>query len=178
MKRLLAPAAIALCLFVALSCWRWVGWQVVKSGIRRKFPEVPRIQTSELAASLHDPHRAPPVLLDIREPAEYAVSHLPGARRVEPGTDPATLGLPRDRPIVTYCSVGYRSAVYGRALRAAGFRDVRNLEGSIFQWANEGRPIEQGTGQVATKVHPYDKTWGLLLRPAVRAEPEGDPPKD
>ena len=110
------------------------------------------------------------MLLDVREPAEYAVSHLAGARQVEPGTDPATLDLPMDSRVVTYCSVGYRSADYGRTLRRAGFTDVRNLEGSIFQWANEGRPIVRGDGQPARKVHPYNKTWGLLLRPGLRAD--------
>lgn len=43
-----------------------------------------------------------------------------------------------------------------------------NLEGSIFAWANEGRPLVDDKG-LATKVHPYDAKWGELLKPALRS---------
>lgn len=168
MKRLLFLAVLFCGVAIVLS-WRWLGWQVVKAETRHKFPTVPRLQTRELAAWLDDPKRPPPLLLDVREPAEFAVSHLPDARQVEPGADPAGLALPHDRPIVAYCSVGYRSADLAERLRKAGFSDVRNLEGSIFQWANEGRPLVRA-GQPVRQVHPYNKTWGLLLQPSLRAE--------
>ena len=103
-----------------------------------------------------------PVLLDVRTAAEFDVSRLAGATRVEP--DAATVALPKNTPIVTYCSVGYRSAKFAQRLQEAGFTDVRNLEGSIFQWANEGRAIEP-----AGKVHPYNKKWGSLLNAPLRA---------
>lgn len=154
----------------ALLSWRWLSWQVVKAETRHQFPNVPRLQTSELAGWLDDPQRQRPVLLDVREPAEFDVSHLADARRVEPGSDPATLGLPKDQFIVTYCSVGYRSAQYGQRLRGAGYTHVQNLEGSLFQWANEGRPIVTDAGRSAERVHPFNKTWGLLLQPSRRAD--------
>jgi hypothetical protein len=53
-------------------------------------------------------------------------------------------------------------------LQKAGFTRVRNLEGSIFEWANEGRPLVR-EGKKVTTVHPYDTTWGRLLRDDVRA---------
>ena len=154
----------------ALLSWRWLGWQVVKAETRRKFPTVPRLQTRDLAAWLNDPQRPRPVLLDVREPAEFEMSHLVDARRVEPGSDPAALGLPKDQPIVTYCSVGYRSAWYGQQLQKAGYTHVQNLEGSLFQWANEGRPIVTDTGRPAERVHPFNGTWSLLLQPDRRAD--------
>jgi hypothetical protein len=49
---------------------------------------------------------------------------------------------------------------------------VRNLDGSIFAWANEGRPLERN-GQPAQLVHPYDALWGKLLDPARRAPRRG-----
>ncbi len=167
MLRWIIPLAAVLCLS-ALFSWRWLGWQVVKAETRHKFPTVQRIQTRGLAAWLADPQRPKPVLLDIREPAEFDVSHLADARRVEPGTDPAKLGLPKDGPIVTYCSVGYRSADYAQQLQKAGYTNVHNLEGSIFQWANEGRPVFKD-GREVEKVHPYNATWGKLLKPTLRA---------
>ncbi len=111
------------------------------------------------------------MLLDARTEAEYAVSHLRGARRIDPAhpaLDPLS-GVPKTAAIVVYCSVGYRSASVADWLMAQGFGNVRNLEGSLFRWANEGRPVYQGERRV-TRVHPYDRTWGLLLEPVHRAD--------
>ena len=79
-----------------------------------------------------------------------------------------TAGISKETPIVTYCAVGYRSAEMVKRLKAAGFTNVRNLEGSIFQWANERRPLVQGEQPVA-RVHPYSTLWGRLLEDEVRA---------
>jgi rhodanese-related sulfurtransferase len=151
-----------------LSC-RSIGWTVVDRQIRYKFPAVKRIQTNELAQWLNDKHKPQPVLLDVRTIPEFAFSHIPHARRIEPGANPRPLDLPKDQPIVTYCSVGYRSAQLAQRLGEAGFDDVFNLEGSIFKWANEDRPLVRGAQRVI-KVHPYDQTWGLLLKKSVRAD--------
>ena len=69
---------------------------------------------------------------------------------------------------MVYCSIGYRSAALARRLRTAGYRQVENLEGSIFLWQMQGLPLVSGTGPV-DKVHPYDDLWGALLNPAVVA---------
>ena len=146
-----------------------IGWGIVNAKIRREFPDVPRMQTSELADILNKPNDPKPLLLDVRTKAEFAVSHLAGATRVEPGADISKLALPEDKPIVTYCSVGYRSAAMAKKLRAAGYPHVSNLEGSIFRWANENRPLVHA-GQPTDKVHPYNGLWGTLVEKAHRAE--------
>ena len=79
-----------------------------------------------------------------------------------------TAGVSKETPIVTYCAVGYRSGEMATGLRAAGFTNVRNLEGSIFQWANEHRPLVRENERVST-VHPYSALWGRLLADDVRA---------
>ena len=71
---------------------------------------------------------------------------------------------------MVYCSVGVRSAGVARRLRAAGFAEVENLEGSVFRWANEGRPLVAAGGAATDVVHPYDAAWGRLLRPERRAD--------
>ena len=156
--------------------WLWRGralsLDAVEATIRQQFPDVPVVSTETLARALRDSSRAP-LLLDAREPAEFAVSHLPGAMRVDPDatTDELARGLadlPHDRDVVVYCSVGYRSAALAKRLRAAGFERVSNLEGSIFRWANEGRPLASASGS-ARLVHPYSDTWGRLLDPDRRA---------
>ena len=146
-----------------------IGWALVNSKIRRDFPEVKRITTTELAAWLSDKQQPPPLLLDVRTDAEYGVSHLQNAEHVEPDAAAAALHEAKNRPIVTYCSVGYRSGAFAQRLRAAGFTNVQNLEGSIFQWVNEGRPVFR-RGEAVDKVHPYNWMWGLLLRKEHRAQ--------
>ena len=64
-----------------------------------------------------------------------------------------------ERTVVVYCSVGYRSSRLAEELRARGFENVFNLEGSLFQWANEGRPLYRGEERV-DQAHPYDEEWG------------------
>ena len=70
---------------------------------------------------------------------------------------------------MTYCSAGYRSGKLAERLQAAGYTNVRNLDGSIFKWANERRPLVRGESEPVTKVHPYSAIWGRLLAPEARA---------
>ncbi len=139
----------------------------IKQTVRNKFPSVQQLSTNDLDAWLKDANRAQPLLLDARTPEEFSVSHLRGARNAE--QIEATLKTyPKDKPIVAYCAVGYRSSALSEKLMQQGFTKVINLEGSIFQWANEGHPIYQGE-QVVTQVHPFDAKWGQMLKPELRA---------
>jgi rhodanese-related sulfurtransferase len=150
-----------------MSCSTTSDWDSVKARIRSEFPGVEQISTDELKARLDSPR---PFLLDVRTAEEYAVSHLPGAIRVEPGgTLPEQLEtLDRDALVVAYCSVGYRSSRLVELMEKEGFRNARNLEGSIFEWANKGYPLERDEESVL-EVHPYDEEWGRLLDPALHA---------
>lgn len=161
--------ALALALSAPLAgCAQDLGWAAVERMIAARYPDAPTISADSLAARMDD---APPLLLDVRTQEEFAVSHLAGARRVNPdvGTLPPWLdALNRDTPIVAYCSVGVRSAALTERLRGAGFTRVANLRGSIFRWANEGRPVVRGDS-VVREVHPYDRRWGRLLDEELRA---------
>ena len=169
--RLLLGAALLLPLCIGLGSCRGVDWFLLKRTLHSKFNDISWITTEQLASRLAEKDRPPPVLLDVRTPAEYEVSHLKGARQVDPKADAgsAAKGIAKDAPIVTYCSVGYRSGEMAERLRAAGYTRVQNLEGSIFQWANERRPLVRGEGERVTRVHPYNAVWGRLLAPEVRA---------
>ena len=159
-----------LALALGLLSFREIDWFLLKRSLRSKFGEENWITTQQLADWLADTKRPAPVLLDVRTPAEWKVSHLPGARLVDPKAEASTAAgdLAKDAPIVTYCAVGYRSGVLTQRLRAAGYTKVQNLEGSIFQWANEHRPLVRD-GERVTRVHPYSAFWGRLLEPEVRA---------
>jgi rhodanese-related sulfurtransferase len=167
----LAPGFTAvLVIALGLLSFREIDWFLLKHSLRSKFGGENWITTQQLADWLVDNNRPAPVLLDVRTPAEWKVSHLPGARLVDPKADAKTAAgdLPKDAPIVTYCAVGYRSGVMAQRLRAAGYAKVQNLEGSIFQWANEHRPLMRD-GKRVTQVHPYSASRGRLLEPDVRA---------
>ncbi len=136
----------------------------LSAAIRAEFPEVSIMTTQEWAEGMKDALRPVPILLDVREEREYAVSHQPEALRAE--SDPVAqlrrLGASSRTSVVVYCSVGYRSALLARKLSQAGFSNVRNLEGSIFAWANEGRPLVNSHGPT-DGVHPFDVRWGRYL---------------
>jgi len=156
---------------LALLGMRSIDWFLLKKSLVHRFPKVEWITTAELAMWLADKQRPQPLLFDVRTLAEWEVSHLPGARRVDP-TAPAetvTAGLAKETPIVTYCAVGYRSGQLATGLRAIGFSNVRNLEGSIFEWANEHRPLVRDEAEPVKVVHPYNGLWGRLLAEEVRA---------
>lgn len=150
-------------------CGQEQSWQLVNRMITSDFPNVHHISTDSLAAWLADSSRSAPLLLDVRKPEEYAVSHLPGAVRVDPETTDFSFldSVDHAAPIVAYCSVGYRSSGLAEQLQKAGFTNVLNLQGSIFQWANEGRPVYRQEKKVQ-QVHPYDKIWGRLLNKELR----------
>jgi rhodanese-related sulfurtransferase len=74
------------------------------------------------------------------------------------------------RPVVVYCAVGYRSSALAQKLQKAGLTNVFSLDGSIFQWANEGRQLYRGSERVK-EVHPYNRKWGRLLKPEYHPKP-------
>ena len=155
---------------VALMGGRSIEWFILGQSLQHRFPRVEWITTGQLADWMANANRPPPVLLDVRTEEEWGVSHLRGARRVNPEAtaDQAAAGLAKETPIVTYCAVGYRSGALATKLREAGFTQAWNLEGAIFQWANEHRPLVRGDEPV-TRVHPYNSLWGRLLTDDVRA---------
>jgi rhodanese-related sulfurtransferase len=142
----------------------------VQRTIRERFPTVPRISTAELAGWLADTNRPAPLLVDVRAGKEFSVSHLPQARNLRSAEEIQAALARSNQPVVLYCSVGYRSAAVAEKLVRAGHTNVWNLEGSIFAWANEGRPLFRGTEPV-NLVHPYDTRWGRLLDAKRRAAP-------
>jgi sulfur dioxygenase len=87
-------------------------------------------------------------LVDVREASEFAGSlgHIRGAQLVPLGELKARAGeLARDRPVVTVCRSGARSAQAMVLLQKAGFSEVANLAGGMLRWRAEGHPVEGGS---------------------------------
>ena len=91
---------------------------------------VPLIKANELAGDEVKNY----FILDTREAEEYEVSHLPGAQLVgfEEFDAKSVADIPKDKPIIVYCSVGYRSERIGEQLQEMGYTNVKNLYGGIF----------------------------------------------
>ena len=107
------------------------------------------------------------VLLDAREKEEFEVSHLPNAMWVGNKTfelDSVTSKITdKNTETVVYCSIGVRSENIAEKLMEAGYTNVKNLYGGIFEWKNHGYPVYDAEGFETEKVHAFSKHWGKLL---------------
>jgi rhodanese-related sulfurtransferase len=129
---------------------------------------VPVIQPKALKEKLENQETV--LLLDTRSFEEFEVSHLPGAEFVDYETFEieAYQDLPREQPVVVYCSVGYRSEKIGEQLKKIGFQNVFNLYGGIFQWKNTGFQVVDPAGKETEKVHTYNRQWGQWLKEGIK----------
>ena len=100
---------------------------------------VPRIEPEALRAELDSDE--PPFLVDVREPGEWAIAHLPGAHLI-PKRELADRvdELTRAAKVVVYCRSGVRSAEATRFLLDLGFSNVRTLRGGLNAWAQRVDP--------------------------------------
>src|SRR3954451_385402 len=124
-RLLLSALGLLIGIFAVLGL-RSVDWFLLKKSLRHKFAKVEWISTAELADWLAKKGQIAPVLLDVRTPEEWNVSHLPGARRMKrsAAAEGAAAGGAKETPIVTYGAVCYRSEHMAERLRAAGFTNV------------------------------------------------------
>lgn len=165
---------------VAARLLRLVGWpkaQVVDwmyRGYALLLPGVKAMAVAELAPYLAQHPDA--LLVDVRSPAEQAISRLPGAISqtefeamlgADPQRDPqgnsqrALQSVPHARPpVVVYCTIGYRSGLYAVHLAARGW-PVVNLAGSILAWTHAQQPLVDPQGQPTDQVHVYGALWDL-----------------
>ena len=110
-----------------------------KAAAEARANAVPEITPSELATRLA---RGDDVaLIDVREPHEWDIARIPGARLIPLGTLAEALPtLDRTREIVVHCKGGSRSAKAVRQLLDAGFVNVTNLAGGITRWSDDVDP--------------------------------------
>ena len=125
---------------------------------------VPYITSEILASSQNNPAI---VLLDTREKSEYTVSHIKGA--IYAGHETFKVSnisetiKDKDTPIIVYCSLGVRSEQIGKKLQKAGYTNIQNLYGGIFDWKNKNYPVVNTQNKETDSVHVYSKEWGKWL---------------
>jgi len=110
----------------------------VPQGATMAATEVPEITPSELAERIA--RKDDFELIDVREPYEWNITHLPNAKLIPLGTLASQLStLDNTREIVVYCRSGKRSMDAAKQLAAAGFR-VTNLAGGTLRWSDDVDP--------------------------------------
>jgi molybdopterin/thiamine biosynthesis adenylyltransferase/rhodanese-related sulfurtransferase len=101
--------------------------------------EVVEISPAQLAARLEASRDID--LIDVREPSEWRLGHIPGARLVPLGQIPDEIPkLDPARETIVYCKVGGRSRHAAKQLAEAGIHSVANLSGGILAWRDEIDP--------------------------------------
>ncbi|WP_115461151.1 rhodanese-like domain-containing protein [Winogradskyella aurantiaca] len=129
--------------------------------------KVPYMYISEI-----DSLKTHTIFLDAREPVEYEVSHIDGAIHV--GFNSFNLNIVSSRipnkkqTIIVYCSIGVRSEIIGERLKSAGYTNVFNLYGGIFEWVNQGFPIYKSQEQLTDSVHAYSPRWEKWLTRGIK----------
>ena len=105
--------------------------------------EIPTVTVSELLDDV--------LMVDVREPDEWAAGHAPGAVHIPMGDVPARLDeLPvTDDSLAVVCRSGGRSGRAVQWLLQQGF-DVVNVEGGMQSWLRQGKPLTSETGQEPT----------------------------
>ncbi len=100
----------------------------------RPFLSTPQISVHELQKRLDEVH-----VLDVRQPAEWADGHIPGAQFITGAELPQRFGeVPSDRPVAVICGSGYRSSAAGSFLSHQGHAQVLNVLGGMSAWNGAG----------------------------------------
>jgi len=109
------------------------------------------------------------IFLDARELEEFKVSHLPNALHV--GYKDFDIQkwqhLNKEKSIIVYCTVGYRSEKIAEQLQKNGFKNVKNLYGGIFEWMHQNKPIVNNK-KPTDSIHTYNKEWSQWLQKGIK----------
>jgi rhodanese-related sulfurtransferase len=123
---------------------------------------VPYISVEELAMP-----KTTAIILDSREFEEYETSHLENAiyigyndfdiKKID------QIVSNKNTAIVVYCSLGIRSETIGEKIKEAGYTNVKNLYGGIFEWKNKEFTVVDSKNEITEKVHAFSKSWSKWL---------------
>ncbi|MEM5563862.1 rhodanese-like domain-containing protein [Psychroserpens sp. AS72] len=123
---------------------------------------VPYISVQELAMP-----KTEAIILDAREQSEYQISHLKNAILVgynDFNLKQTTQNIQdKDQAIVVYCSLGIRSETIANQLKKAGYTNVRNLYGGIFEWKNNDFEVYNLNDRKTDSIHAFSEHWSKYL---------------
>jgi rhodanese-related sulfurtransferase len=123
---------------VAFASGAMLVWPLVRRGAGG-----PSVNTLEATQMIN---RQDALVLDVREPAEYAQSHILNARGLPLSQIEARFGdiqKFKDKPVIVYCGSGNQSGAAAAALRKQGFSNVFHLSGGFAAWQQAGLPVQK-----------------------------------
>ncbi len=142
----------------------------VHEWIEEAYPSVDHIDSTEYLQKLEPADDV--IVFDVREPAEYEVSHLEDAIQVDPEISRQDFieqfgEIVKDKQVVFYCSVGRRSSLLADrvsdSLIDQGTADIFNLKHGIFGWHDEQNPLVN-RNKKTDYVHPFSWRWKRYLK--------------
>ena len=140
----------------------------IHSGIQSSYKNVQHVSADDLSEM--DMNSV--IIFDVRESAEYDVSHIQGALHIDPNVTPDDFehnfsDKIKNKTVIFYCSVGVRSSSKASELdniiKRANVVASYNLTGGLFYWHNQSRPVVQGDNRATEYIHPYNDYWGRLI---------------
>ena len=105
---------------------------------------VPAVHNVDIAQQIAD--STAPFLLDVRSPEEYREGHIPGAVNIpydELEQRLAEVSAGKEDEIVVYCRSGRRAGIAEAFLLAAGYKNVKDLDGHMLSWTAAGLVTEK-----------------------------------
>lgn len=154
---------LLLVLFSLVTCFQSFSQNTFSEILKKHNAEsIPYITVQELAMP-----KTKAIVLDAREKREYQVSHLKNAIHV--GYDFFDLEeiskqlSDKQQTIVVYCSLGIRSEDIAEQFKNAGYTNVYNLYGGIFEWKNNNFVVYDADELPTDNVHTYSKAWSSWL---------------
>ena len=124
--------------------------------------KAPLIKAADLKQIIDDTNL---VLIDVRKSNEQEVSMLPHALTTAGFAETFRHGIPKEKRLVVYCTIGYRSGKYAEELAKQGFK-AENLEGGVLAWSFAGGKLftKNSVGEVVetNRIHVYDPEWNIV----------------
>ena len=158
---------IILFIFIGISVTSFSQKKLSKLLKQQNTESIPYISVEELQNETEDF-----ILLDSREEKEFKTSHLKNAIYV--GYDFFNLDSVQSKlsiknsKIVVYCSVGIRSEDVAEKLKKAGYSNVYNLYGGIFEWKNNDLEVLNSHEKPTDSIHTFSKAWSKWLKKGVK----------
>jgi rhodanese-related sulfurtransferase len=118
--------------------------QVVKDMVAKAKAEIKKVPAADVKAAIDKKEKV--VILDVRDPNEFAAGHLPGAVNVSRGTLEFNIWgkvLDQNAKMYVYCKTAARSALAAKTLSDLGYKNAVLMDAAFEDWIKAGYPVER-----------------------------------